>query len=95
VVPGTRIIGTYGGLDGWYRGSYLTGAVRNEKTSCKGVGSSLLVSVGFADLTERFLVFDLLRLLIAYLLNTLRRVAVKEGRLYRTESDCKGMRSGM
>jgi hypothetical protein len=67
VVPGRRIIGTYGGLDGLYIGSYFTGAVRNENTSCKGVGSALLESVGFAVLTERFLVRDLMRLLIAYL----------------------------
>ena len=39
VVPGRQIIGTYGGLDGLYIGCYLTGAVRNEKTSCKGVCS--------------------------------------------------------
>jgi hypothetical protein len=85
----------YGGLVGRYIGRYLTGAVRNENTSCKGVGSSLLVSVGFADLPERFLVFDLLRLLIAYLLNTVFSEAVKRGRLYRTESDYNEMRSDM
>jgi len=73
---------------------YFTGAVRNEKTSCKGGGVSLLESVGFAVLTERFLVRALMRLLIAYLLNTLHSVPVKGGRLYRTESDYIGMRSG-
>jgi hypothetical protein len=63
-VPGTGIIGTYGGLDVWYIDSYFTGAVRNENTSCKGVGASLLDSVGFSVFMEGFLVFDLLRLLI-------------------------------
>jgi hypothetical protein len=39
LVPGRQIIGTYGGLDGLYIEYYFTGAVRNEKTNCKGVGS--------------------------------------------------------
>jgi hypothetical protein len=39
LIPGRRIIGTYGGLDGLYIVIYFTGAVRNENTSCKGVGS--------------------------------------------------------
>ena len=44
---------------------------------------------------QRFLVRDLLRLLIAYLLNTVFSVPVKGGRLYRTQSDYNEMRSGM
>jgi hypothetical protein len=40
-VPERRIIGTYGGLDGWYIGNYFTGAERNEKTNCKTFGSFL------------------------------------------------------
>ena len=50
--------------------------------------------MGFSVLTERFLLRDLVGFFIAYLLNTLFSVAVKGGRLYRTESDYKGMRSG-
>src|SRR6266516_3277892 len=80
------IIGTYGGLDVVYIVIYFTGAVRNEKTSCKAFGS-LLTSVCFVVFPERDLLRDLAGFLIAYLLNTLIRVAVKRGRLYRTESD--------
>jgi hypothetical protein len=75
-------------------GCYFIGAVRNENTSCKGVGS-LGDIVGSSGWTDRFLVRDLLRLLIAYLLNTVFSVPVKRGRLYRTGSDYKGMRSLM
>jgi hypothetical protein len=74
--------------------SYFTGAVRNENTSWNAFGS-LRESVSFSVLTEGFLLFDLLRLLIAYLLNTLFSVPVKGGRLYRTESDYKGKRRGI
>jgi hypothetical protein len=74
--------------------SYFTGAVRNEKTSCKGVGS-LRESVRFSFVTDGFFVFDLLRLLIASLLNTVFSVPVKRGGLYHTQSDYKGKRRGM
>ena len=62
---------------------YFTGAVRNENTSCKGFG----MAVCFAVFPERDLLRDLAGFLIAYLLNTVFPVAVKRGRLYRTESD--------
>jgi hypothetical protein len=50
-IPGRRIIGTYGGFEGLYIVIYFTGAVRNEKTSCKAFGS-LLTSVCFAVFPE-------------------------------------------
>jgi hypothetical protein len=73
---------------------YFTGAVRNENTSCKAFGS-FLAAVCFAVFPERDLLRDLAGFLIAYLLNTVHCVAVKRGRLYRTESDYNEMRSGM
>jgi hypothetical protein len=57
VVPGSRIIGTYGGLDGLYIVIYFTGAVRNENTSCKAFGS-FLTTVCFALFPERDLLRD-------------------------------------
>jgi hypothetical protein len=94
VVPRTRIIGTYGGLEGLYIVIYFTDAVRNENTSWKAFGSFREI-VSFSVFTSGFLVFDLLRLLIAYLLNTVFSVAVKRGCPYHTESDYKGKRRGM
>jgi hypothetical protein len=41
LIPGSRIIGTYGGFNGLYIVIYFTGAVRNENTSCKAFGSFL------------------------------------------------------
>jgi hypothetical protein len=66
VVPGRRIIGTYGGLEGLYLVIYFTGAVRNENTNYKGFGS-FRESVNFSVLTDKILDRDLLRLVIAYL----------------------------
>jgi hypothetical protein len=82
VVPGRRIIGTYG-----------SGAVKNEKTNWMGVGS-FGEGVCFVVSPERGFLGDLVRFLIAYLLNTVFSVPVKRGRLYRTESDCKEMGYG-
>jgi hypothetical protein len=48
VVPGRRIIGTYGGFVEKYIGNYFTGAVKNEKNNWKGV-VSFRVRVGFAQ----------------------------------------------
>jgi len=85
-VPRRRIIGTYGGLEGLYIVIYFTGAVRNEKTSCKAFGS-FLTSVCFEVFPEWDLLRGLTGFLMAYLLNILYSLAVKRGRLYRTGSD--------
>ena len=84
------IIGTKEGVLRPYGG----GAVRNEKTSCKGV-CSLVVMVCSDEFCETGLLRDLVRFLIAYPLNTVYSVPVKRGRLYRTESDYKQMRRGL
>jgi hypothetical protein len=55
-----------------------------------GVGS-FGEGVCFVVSPERGFLGDLVRFLIAYLLNTVFSVPVKRGRLYRTESDCKEM----
>jgi hypothetical protein len=73
---------------------YFTGAVRNENTSCKAFGS-FLKNVCFAVFRERDLLRDLVDFLIAYQFNMVLSEAVKGGRLYRTESDYKEVRSGM
>jgi hypothetical protein len=62
VILGRRIIGTYGGLEGWYIGNYFTGAVRNENASCKGVGA-FRECVDFSVLTDGLLARALLRIM--------------------------------
>jgi hypothetical protein len=78
----------YGGVDVWFIVSYFTGAVRNENTICKGVGS-FPEGICFEVFPDKILLRDLVGFLIAVLLNTVDSVPVKGGRLYRTESDYK------
>jgi hypothetical protein len=68
VVPGRQIIGTYGGVEVWFMVSYFTGAVRNENTSCKGVGS-FPESICFEVFPERDFLRDLAGFLMTHLLN--------------------------
>jgi hypothetical protein len=53
----------YGGVDVWFIVGYFTGAVKNENTNCKGVGS-FLTSVCFEDFLESGLLCDLAGFLI-------------------------------
>jgi hypothetical protein len=68
---------------------------RGKKREKKLIGLLLLLGEGlFVVSPESGFLGDLMRFLIAYLLNTVVSVAVKRGCLYHTESDCKVMRSG-
>jgi hypothetical protein len=63
-----RIIRTYGGLEVCFIGGYFTGAVRNENTNWKGVGP-FRGRVCCVVFPERDLLRDLVRFLMAHLLN--------------------------